>query len=876
MAQRKPNILWMRGNGLYGVQDLVTTNDGLVVAASNNEIFVYRLSDMLLLRTFPVCESTAQINSIAITGFAPNRMLAVATTASTYPLRVFQLESGDLVWETNAGGAPQVVKFSPTGDHLGCSMVTTTPSYYNIFIFDTSHRNATDGAVTCTKYLCQWFDWWPISTAAAQDIFFGGGFTDAAYPKYLVDQEFYADGSGTGTAPWVDAGSFVYTAWGLVASGTMAGPAIVGYGTLDDGTTNSYPSGYGLFFGGNLGNIFDTFPMENDLLVHPSTSSLYYVGAKQKFTQLSGLNSDYYLILAGIDHGQGNKPLVDIITNTAAGPFVRLQYLAGIEPNLHAATNGLNSSEPFNISDDYSKIVLETAVNAPGPAERGYDIGVYNLSGATLATSAGGHDGSVTDVAFGATGSFVASAGADGWVRLWDRTGKLLSQFEPAVVGVSQMMIAVSRNAKYLAVASNGSYGSLLYDVSNPKAPQFIKQVGGGVPVACIRFSPDSTRIYQGGGLDNGIGVFDLATGTRLLTIPDTNPFDITADGTRIVTQVGVYDALTGVNPIVFPQFSPPNYASVVAVSPGGTSAAVMNTAGLRLISWATGRVSAAPILPRVDWFSWRTALKFSPDGRFLYASNGGDGKVYVFDARTTVEVAAYSQETGQASVYGAYKGASSFGFSPDNTQWAYGRWDSPVVVAENDFFAPPALGGIKLSAASAIGGVSIKALVSMAVPGVASQTVNLSSDKPTVASVPVSVSVPGGTFTATAPVRTLPVDSSTVVTVTAKYGGTSFGAAIAVQPPPLSSVTLYPTTVVGGAPVGLTVRIGGKAGPSGVVVALSYAGPVSGPGSVYIPTGGTYASCKVSTTKVNTAAVGTVTATRSGLDKSSSLTVEP
>src|SRR2546426_2958319 len=75
---------------------------------------------------------------------------------------------------------------------------------------------------------------------------------------------------------------------------------------------------------------------------------------------------------------------------------------------------------------------------------------------------------------------------------------------------------------------------------------------------------------------------------------------------------------------------------------------------------------------------------------------------------------------------------------------------------------------------------------------------VALSSSNPA-AAVPASVTVPAGGTSASFSLTTSAVAISTPVTISASYGGGTRTASLTVVPAILSSLTLSPTSVVGG-----------------------------------------------------------------------------
>ena len=99
--------------------------------------------------------------------------------------------------------------------------------------------------------------------------------------------------------------------------------------------------------------------------------------------------------------------------------------------------------------------------------------------------------------------------------------------------------------------------------------------------------------------------------------------------------------------------------------------------------------------------------------------------------------------------------------------------------------------------------------------------------------------------------------------------------------PPPatsaLASVSASPNPVVGGNSSTGTVALTGAAPAGGAVVALSSANPAASvPGSVTVAAGASSATFVINTSVVSLSTVGTLTATYSGLGKTTTLTVSP
>src|SRR5205814_1397889 len=116
-----------------------------------------------------------------------------------------------------------------------------------------------------------------------------------------------------------------------------------------------------------------------------------------------------------------------------------------------------------------------------------------------------------------------------------------------------------------------------------------------------------------------------------------------------------------------------------------------------------------------------------------------------------------------------------------------------------------PTLTSLTLSPTSVTGGNSSTGMVTLSGPAPSGGAqVALSSSDTSVATVPSSVTVADGATSATFTVRTSAVSASTTVTISATFAGVTKTASLTVNPPPpppptLSSLTLNPSTVIGG-----------------------------------------------------------------------------
>ncbi len=139
-------------------------------------------------------------------------------------------------------------------------------------------------------------------------------------------------------------------------------------------------------------------------------------------------------------------------------------------------------------------------------------------------------------------------------------------------------------------------------------------------------------------------------------------------------------------------------------------------------------------------------------------------------------------------------------------------------------------LQGISLSADSVVGGNSVTGTATLSGPAPAGgAVVTLNGADPV--TVPPNVTVPAGQTSATFNIATRPPGNTTTVTISGSYGGANARAslndtaAIAASRS-LTSISLNPSTVTGGATSAGTATIDGPAPSGGAVVTLSSSAP--------------------------------------------------
>jgi len=227
-------------------------------------------------------------------------------------------------------------------------------------------------------------------------------------------------------------------------------------------------------------------------------------------------------------------------------------------------------------------------------------------------------------------------------------------------------------------------------------------------------------------------------------------------------------------------------------------------------------------------------------------------GANYVTFSITTKPVATAVTASVQATLGSTKKIASLTATPPVLTKLAV----SPTAVQ----CGSSATGTVTLNGPAPVGGIAV----------------NLSSNTLS-ATVPSSVTVAAGATSGTFTITTSGVSTVTNANITASQGGASFNALLTINPATFTSLTLSPTTVVGGNPSTGTVTLSGVAPSSGLKLSLSSSNKTAVvPQSITIPAGQSSATFAVSTTTVTAATSATITASLSGTPQSAVLTIQP
>jgi WD40 repeat protein len=244
------------------------------------------------------------------------------------------------------------------------------------------------------------------------------------------------------------------------------------------------------------------------------------------------------------------------------------------------------------------------------------------------------------DASFSPNGALLATAGADGTVRLWDTaTGRPNGPFSAILTGHNRAVNAVAFSPDGRLLASAGDDATVrLWDTATgrPNGPFRAILTGRNGAVNAVAFSPDG-RLLASAGDDATVRLWDTATG-----LPHQAPL------------AGSSGHAGSVNAVAF--------------SPDGRLlASAGDDTSVRLWDTGTGKLHGKPLEGHVDRVN---GLAFSPDGGLL-ASASADGTVRLWDVITGR--AHGDRLTG-------HKGAvTAVAFSPDGTLLASAGADRAV-----------------------------------------------------------------------------------------------------------------------------------------------------------------------------------------------------
>ena len=173
------------------------------------------------------------------------------------------------------------------------------------------------------------------------------------------------------------------------------------------------------------------------------------------------------------------------------------------------------------------------------------------------------------------------------------------------------------------------------------------------------------------------------------------------------------------------------------------------------------------------------------------------------------------------------------------------------------------------------IGGSSATATLSFPEPARVEGYSLAATDDSTALTTPATLSVAGGASTGSIEVQTTPVPSHTAGNITLTFGNTTFTTRLSVAAPTPATVTVTPSSIIGGSNGNVNVTLSGPAPSGGIVVALGRSNPIANvPSALYIPSSGTAGTMLFSTGGVTMDTPVTVSASLNNVVKTAAVTI--
>ncbi len=291
------------------------------------------------------------------------------------------------------------------------------------------------------------------------------------------------------------------------------------------------------------------------------------------------------------------------------------------------------------------------------------------------------HTGEVMTAAYSPNGQWVASGGTDRTIRVWGADNR---QERAVLNGHTAFVKELAFDATgERIVSTSSSFGSQgfdgdgtvrIWDLAHEGLPVLRGHTSYVYPAA---YSPDGQWIATG-SWDRTVRLWDAQTGEPCATLPHNGSVRALAfgpDSSWIVSssdgdeQLQVWNVVTGQRRKEIQATG--KFAIAVALSPDGNRAAAADQYGAVSVSSMDTGANITSLRGSGDWRA-KTALAYSPDGRWLAGTGDDLATIAVWDAQTHERMGRFQGHTGP--VY-------SIGFSPDGHRLVSASSDHTVRV---------------------------------------------------------------------------------------------------------------------------------------------------------------------------------------------------